>query len=195
VVSTGLGVWASLSATAADVTPESVTSGTLKLALADSGAGFTQAVSGLAPKDVVNRYLTVTNSGTLDATALVLNATTSVNNALVTDGTTTKGLRVTVSSCSVAWTASTGVCGGTTTPVATGVALSSLASSTTPITVVSGAVPAGAVQNLQVSLTLPDQTETTVNGVVPTANTVQGLSTAITWTFSESQRTGATTSS
>lgn len=70
-----------------------------------------------------------------------------------------------------------------------------LASSTRPITVVSGAVPAGAVQNLQVSLTLPDQTETTVNGRVPAANTVQGLSTAITWTFSESQRTGATTSS
>jgi hypothetical protein len=51
------------------------------------------------------------------------------------------------------------------------------------------------VQNLQVSLTLPDQAEATVNGRVPTANTVQGLSTAITWTFSESQRTGATTSS
>lgn len=41
---------------------------------------------------------------------------------------------------------------------------------------------------------LPDQNETTVNGTLP-ANTIQGLSTNLTYTFTETQRAATTTNS
>jgi hypothetical protein len=71
------------------------------------------------------------------------------------------------------------------------VALSSLA--TTPAALASS-VAAGSTVKLQLALSLPDQTETTVNGVRP-AGSIQGLSAALTWTFSETQRLATTTGS
>lgn len=65
---------------------------------------------------------------------------------------------------------------------------------TTPTTLVAGTIAAGSALNLQVSLTLPDQNETTTNGTVP-VGTIQGLTAALTWTFTESQRTATTTGS
>jgi hypothetical protein len=77
--------------------------------------------------------------------------------------------------------------------LANNVALSGLSSST-PATLVAGQLAKGTVLHLQISLTLPNQTETTVNGNLP-ANTIQGLSAALTWTFNEAQRTATTTHS
>jgi hypothetical protein len=54
--------------------------------------------------------------------------------------------------------------------------------------------PKNAVVNLKVSVSLPDKTETTANGVPP-AGTIQGLSTSLTWTFTEQRRTATTTTS
>lgn len=193
LLSTGFGVWASLTATAANVAPEAVSTGTLKLTLSDNGAGFSQAISNVAPGDVVNRYVTLTNGGTLDAQALSVQVAASGSPVLISDGVapaTTKALRVSMTSCSVAWT-SAGACGGTTSSVLGSTVLGSLSS---PVSIVSGAMPAGSVQHLQVSVQLPDQNETTVNGALP-ASTVQGQSANLTYTFAQVQRTATTTNS
>ena len=49
-----------------------------------------------------------------------------------------------------------------------------------------------AVLHYEVSLSLPDQNETVTNGALP-ANTIQGLTTSITWSFNELQRDATTT--
>jgi hypothetical protein len=184
------GVYAALNATASNTTPQSDASGTLKLVLADNGAGFTTAVSALAPGDTVNRFVNLTNSGTLDASGLTLGVADTVNSKLTTDAT--NGLKVTVSSCSVAWAPTTGVCSGTTTTLVSSAALATIKS--TPATLSSSAVPAGTTTYLRVALNLPDQAETTVNGTLPTG-TIQNLTASLTWTFTETQRAATTTTS
>jgi len=197
LVTTGFGVWATLSATAFNTTPQAISSGTLKLQLANNGNGFSTAITDMAPGDQVNRFVDLTNGGTLDAQGLTLGVAAAPNNALVTDGVggvTTKGLRVSVSQCSTSWNTSTAVCtgSGTVTPLLTSVPLSTLVA--TPSSLISGAIPATTVAHLQVSVVLPDQAETTVNGTAPT-NSIQGLTTNVTWTFTEAQRTATNTSS
>lgn len=173
-----------------NATPQSFSSGTLKLTQTDNGAGFTTAVSGLVPGDVVNRYATYTNSGTLAGQALTVSAADGASTLLTGDAT--KGLALTVSSCSVAWTPASGVCGGTTTPLLASTSLLTL--KTTPGSLVTGAVSAGAVYYLQFGFTLPAQTETTTNGTLP-GGTIQGLTSTITLTLRETQRTATTLNS
>src|SRR5690349_6621073 len=101
---TGLGVYAGLNAVATGT--QSVTSGTLKLTMADNGVGFSSSVSNMAPGDVVNRYVDVTNGGTLAGQALTLAVADSTPTLLSTDAT--KGLHVVVTQCtSGVWTAAT----------------------------------------------------------------------------------------
>ena len=191
---TGAGVFAALNATATNTTAQAATSGVLSLQMSPNGAGFSQAVSNLAPGDTVNRYVTLTQGTDLDGKALTLGVTDATPTLLTTSAT--KGLKVTVTQCSVAWTISSGTCGsgGTSTVLGTaGTALSAIPTAT-PEQLVAGAVAAGSTLNLQISLTLPDQAETTVNGTAPTG-TIQGLAAALTWTFSETQRTATTTGS
>ena len=78
VAVTGAGVYAALSATAFNTSAQSVTSGTLKLVLADNGNGFSTGILLLAPGDVVNRYVDLTNSGTLDGKNITFKAVDSV---------------------------------------------------------------------------------------------------------------------
>lgn len=191
---TGAGVFAALNATATNTTAQAATSGVLSLQMSTNSAGFNQAVSNLAPGDTVNRYVTLTQGADLDGKALTLAVTDATPTLLTTSAT--KGLKVTVTQCSVAWTISSGTCGsgGTSTVLGTaGTALSAIPTAT-PEQLVAGAIAAGSTLNLQISLTLPDQTETTVNGSAPTG-TIQGLTSALTWTFSETQRTATTTGS
>ena len=193
LVTTG-GVYAALNATAFNTTEQASSSGTLKLSLTDNGAGFTTAVSNLAPGDVVNRYVNLANNGTLDAAGLTLGVTDTVNSKLTTDAV--NGLRVSVSSCPTAWTpgsgTGSGTCATTATALATNVPLATL--KTTASSLSSSPVAAGASLFLRVALNLPDQNETTVNGQLPTG-TIQGLNAALTWTFTETQRTATTTTS
>jgi hypothetical protein len=179
-------VFASLTAVATAST--SVTSGTLSLtdtATVGSG-GLVTAISGMAPGDVRNRYLTLTNGGTLDADTPTVRIATG-GNALTTDGT--KGLQITINACSVAWTQATGVCSGTTTPVLASTSALALVSDTAlnlPSKI------AGAVSALKISITLPNSNETTTDGVLP-GGTIQGLTTTLAWTFTEAQRTATIT--
>lgn len=186
-------VFASLTASASNTSGGSVDSGTLKLTQAASGVagitgGFTTPISLVAPGDTINRYITLTNGGTLDAASMTLGIAASPSNTLTTDGT--NGFQITVKQCSVAWT-SAGVCSGTTT---TALSTKSALAMTTPQTLALSSLSAAAVSYLQFSLNLPAGSEVTNNGVLP-VGTVQGLTTAITWTFNEALRTNTTTNS
>ncbi|ATE53797.1 MULTISPECIES: TasA family protein [Actinosynnema] len=189
LVAMGVGVYATLLATAANVTPESVTDGTLRLTMAAQGAGFDQAVTNVAPGDTINRYVDLTNSGTLDGQAMTLQVAATGASTLITDGASTRALRVSVTSCNGGtWNPTTGVCSGTTAALLAATPLSSLTSNAS---LIAGSISAGSVQRLRVSLNLPDQNETTVNGALP-ANTVQGQSVNLTYTFGQTQRTATT---
>jgi hypothetical protein len=84
------------------------------------------------------------------------------------------------------------LCSGVATVLLSDAALSTLGG--TPVSVKPGSIATGSTINLRIALTLPDQAETTVNGAAP-AGTIQGLSSSLTWTFGETQRTATTTGS
>jgi hypothetical protein len=186
-------VYASLNASASNPSGGSVASGTLKLTQAASGVvgltgGFTSAITNMAPGDTVNRYIDLTNGGTLDGASLTLSSSAAVANALTTNGTA--GLQVTIRECAVAWT-NAGVC----TPGATNVldTTSLLATAVAkPLTVSS--LLSLSVNHLQIAISLPVGNEETVNGTLP-VGTVQGLSTSITWTFLQTLRANTTNNS
>jgi len=188
-------VFAALTASADNTSGGSVTTGTLILTQAPSGVtgitgGFATAITSMAPGDVVNRYVDLTSSGTLNSASMTLGASGSPSNALTTNGTA--GLQVTIKECSVAWTNS-GTCSGTQT---TDLASTSVLSLVTPasLTLQANSLLSGAVIHLQIGIALPAGSEVTVNGVLP-GGTVQGLTTAVTWTFTETQRIATTTNS
>jgi hypothetical protein len=187
---TGAGVYAGLNATATGT--QNISSGTLSLTVAagSGSAGFGQTISNVAPGDVNNTYVDLTNGTSLAAQNLTLGVTGTGSTLLTTS--TTKGLAVSVNQCSVAWTVSTGVCSGTTTALLASTPVATL--TTTPGSVVSGAIATAASWHLQVSVVLPNQNETTVNGVTPTTS-IQGLSTTLSYTFNEAQRSATTTNS
>jgi spore coat-associated protein N len=189
-------VFASLTATAFNTSPTSVTAGTLKLIQADNGGGFTTAVSGFGPGDTVNRFVDYTNSGTLDAQGMTLSLSDSVTSTLTGDGA--KGLQVAITQCSVAWTVSTGVCSGTTSGpwTATALALKTtpLALPLTPLTPTNANILAGTIEHLKFGLSLPAGSEVTTNGLLP-SGTVQGTTGSITWTLTETERNATTTNS
>lgn len=184
-------VYATLSAQSFNTSPTAATAGTLSLIQADNGSGFTTPISKMAPGDTVYRYVKYTNSGNLDAQDLKLSLTDSVNSSLTSDAV--KGLSVSVTQCSVAWTPASGSCGGTSTSLGTSTAA---ALKSTPLSLILAptAIPAGQEIHLRFAISLPDTNETTVNGVPP-ADTVQGKSAALTWTLSETMRNATTTTS
>ena len=189
-------VFATLTAQAFNTTPTAVTAGRLSLIQADNGDGFTTAITKMAPGDTINRYVKYTNDGNLDGQNLRLSLADAAPSSLTNDGVV--GLSVTLSQCSVAWTASTGACGGTTTNLGSSTAL---ALKTSPLTLPvvpttpSGAnILAGQELHLKFAISLPAGSEVTVNGVEP-AGTVQGKSASLTWTLTETLRDATTTDS
>lgn len=183
---TGAGVYAGLTAEATNTTAESVGSGTLKLELDATGAtSLGVAVTNLAPGDVNNRYVVLTNTGTLAGKNLGLNITDSAGNILSTS--TSKGLSASVTGCSVAWVANT--CVGTETAYIAKTQLSTLAARTAFAGPVNPA--SSGAYNLRVSLHL-DGNETVLNGALPTG-TIQGQTANLTYRFTEDQRDGVTT--
>ena len=187
-------VFAALTATASNTTGGSVTTGTLSLTLAPSSVsgltgGFTTAITAMGPGDTVNRYIDLTNAGTLDGATPTLAITTADSNTIVNNAVT--GLQVTISACTVAWT-NTGTCSGTTTSVIASTPVSTLKTSAQSITLPT--VLATGVNRLKVAISLPAGSENTVNGVLP-VGTVQGLTAALTWQFTVTERSAVTTNS
>lgn len=201
------GVWAALSATADNSgNPLATSTGTLSLTLTANGAGIgttttttpavtgaaAAAISAMAPGDTVYRFINLTNGGTLPALGMSMTVTGTGANALTN---TANGLAVAVDLCSVAWTGVTsqpGTCSGTTTnPVAS-----------TPINTFSSqavigpavAIAPAEVTYARIKISLPAGTEVTSNGQLP-GGSIQGLSTNLTFIFTEQQRAVATTAS
>ena len=190
----GQSVLASLDARAFNATAQNINAGTSTLDLANSGNGFGASISNIVPGDVVNRYVTLTNSGTLNGIGLTLKTSQTGTASLITDGTggvTTKALKLTVTSCSVAWNTSTGACTGTTSTELNSTVIGSLTWAT-PLT--NGTMSSSAVKYLQMKIELPDQNETTINGALP-SNTVQGGAVDVTYTFDLAQRVATITNS
>ncbi len=187
------GVYAGLSATATGA--ESVTSGTLNLTLGnDTGStGFSNFTPKMAPGDTDNVYVNLNNTGSLaSAAGMTLAVTAPAPGTPLTNGSIAgEGLTVTATQCSVAWTVTTGVCGGTTTPILATTQVSALASGVPLLNIPALVASAGQVAHVQFSLGLV-ATETSVNGVPP-AQTVQGQTANLTYTFTEQQRTGIAT--
>lgn len=188
-------VSALLTAEAKNTTAQQITSGTLKLTYADNGAGFATQISNMAPGDVVNRYIEYTNSGTLASKLLKLKVVDTTASPTLLSTSATKGLKLTVSNCSVAWTPGTGNCAGTTTQVLASTALSSLGTNNDLSSPAS--LAAGDKLNLQFSLSLPgspENDELSTNGTLPSP-TIQGLTANLVWTLTETQRDAATSNS
>jgi hypothetical protein len=191
---TASAVYAGLQAQASGT--ESVQSGTLALALnpGDQGSGFGNTVPIMAPGDVDNIYINLTNTGTLaSAAGMTLWVNPSVANALTNNSISGEGLAVTINQCSVAW--SGGACNGSMTALLAQTQISAMNTSGTSkaLSTPSLAALGGAAAHLQISLTLVGGNETTVNGVPPTP-TIQGLGpVTLTYTFTEQQRAAITT--
>ena len=189
----GNSVFAALDATASNPSAHGISSGTLKLDLTNNGVGFGTAIADMAPGDQARRYVTLTNSGSLAGKDLKLAAAAAAGSKLTTDGT--NGLQVTIDRCTVAWTPATNTCGGTTSSALAQTSFQTLIAAGSPGTALSGlsSITVGQVIYLRFTFLLPDQAETTVNGVLP-SGTIQGLTANMTWTFDEVQRTATDTS-
>jgi hypothetical protein len=190
---TASAVYAGLTAVATGT--ESVTSGTLNLQLqkGDQGAGLPNTfVPPMAPGDVDNVYVNLSNTGTLaSAQGMTLWVAGAPANALTNGSVAGEGLTVAITQCSVAWAA--GACGGATTTILASTPISTMNTAGTAVSLsnVPALAAASTLAHLQVSLSLAG-TETSVNGVPP-AQTIQGLGpVTLTYTFTEQQRTPLT---
>jgi len=186
------GVYAALSATATG--SESVTSGTLNLTLTGDGtsAGFSNFVPKMAPGDADNVYVNLNNTGTLaSAAGMTLAVAGAPANALTNGSVAGEGLTITATQCSVAWTTATGVCSGTTTNILATAQISTLSTATALSNIPALIATSGQVAHVKVGLGLV-ATETSTNGIAP-AQTIQGLTTTLTFSFTEQQRTGVAT--
>src|SRR5690348_10445545 len=162
---------------------QSITSGTVTIALGATGAStnrLTVGASGIAAGDSLQRSVDIVNQGTIDLTSIGLTTTATTSSLLDTD--TTNGLQVAIDRCSAAWTESgtapayTYTCSGTTSSVlasrpviGSNLTLANLSSLT-----------AGATDHLRVTLTLP----------AAAPNTLQGQSSTIQYAFTGTQRAG-----
>jgi len=194
----GPSVFASLNAQTSNAEPQTVASGTLKLTMSSTNpsAGFSSSITNLAPGDAVNRYIDLTNSGTLDSQGLTLAIASRGTASLITDGSapvTTRALRVTVTSCVAEWEQEKGICSDKDGAV-TQIKSAPLSDFASPQAFTDSVLAAAAGLHLQIQTVLPDQTEMTTNGTLP-GKTVQNGSVGLTYTFAEAQRTGVTTNS
>jgi spore coat-associated protein N len=175
----GLGTFGTFTSTTSAALP--ATSGTVVIALGTAGTAanrLTVGASGLVPGDTVQRAAQLSNTGNQNLASITLTTTASPSSLLDTD--TTNGLQLVIQACTVAWTeagvspAYTYTCGGSTSTVlasrpviGASLALSNLTATT-----------AGATDNLLATLTFPSAA----------GNTLQGLSSTITFTFTGTQR-------
>ena len=166
-------------------TTQTINTGTVVLSLADGAdatppAKFTQTISKMAGGDVVYRALTVKNLGNLDLGSLSMTAAAAPANAL-TSTAPSAGLGVTVRACPVAWTivdATTApTCASGETVVKTATNLDGYAA---PTAVTGPVLTAGGNAHLMFEYAMD----------YSVANTLQDLSTDVTYTFTGTQRAG-----
>ena len=189
----GQSVLASLNATAFNTTAQNINTGTLKLEFTSDipSVGFGQGISNLVPGDVVNRYITIQNTGTLNGKDLKLGlAATGGTTKLLSD--VSKGLQITVRSCAIAWTLSDSGCANPIMEISKR-PLQDLIS-TPAVFSTNSTLSATGKQFLQVKIELPDQNEVVENGALST-DTIQGRSVDLKYTFDLAQEAATTKNS
>jgi len=176
----GLGTFASF--TSSTSASQSISSGTVSIALGASGPANRLAVAAtsLVPGDTVQRAVDLTSASSDPLGSVTLQTSASPSNALTTDS---NGLTVKVDKCSVAWTESgtapayTYTCSGTTTSILA----ASAAGNTSTLSSLAALSSGSSTDHLLVTLALP----------TAAGNSLQGLSTTITYAFNGMQRAAA----
>ena len=182
-------VRATLFATAEDST--SVATGTLLLTLEDAGAGLSVPIAGLAPGDTVDRFVDLTNTGTLGAGDLTVTVASTGSAALIDDGATTRAVTLAIDACTTEWDTEASTCAGTSTSLLPATMLGELRDTPGPLGL---SFEADEIAHLRLRIGLPDQDETSTNGVLPSP-TIQGASADVTLTFRVEQRDAAASDS
>lgn len=173
-----LGTFASF--TSSTSASQAISSGSVSIALGAAGAAnrLTVAASGLVPGDTVQRAVDLTSASTDPLGSVSLVTSGSPSNALTTDP---NGLTVKIDKCSNAWTeagtapAYTYTCTGTNTSILAATAVGSTSNLPSLAALSTGT----STDHLLVTLALP----------TAATNTLQGLSTSITYAFNGTQRT------
>jgi predicted ribosomally synthesized peptide with SipW-like signal peptide len=177
----GMGTFATFTATTS--ASQTVSSGTVVIALGNTGAAtnrLTVNASGLVPGDTIQRSFDLSNTGSQDLASIALTTSASPSSLLDTDAT--NGLQMVVDRCSVAWTESGSspafsyTCSGSTTTIVTSRAVIQSSLSLAGLS----ALTASGSDHLRVTLTFPGTA----------GNTLQGLSSTITYSFLGTQRAG-----
>ena len=177
----GLGTFATF--TSSTSASQSVSSGTVTIALGATGAAtnrLTVGASNIAPGDTIQRSVDLINSGSIDLSAITLTTAATTTSLLDTDAT--NGLQMVIDRCSNAWTeggtapAYTYTCSGATSSV-----LASRAVVGSNLTLSSlAALTNGVTDHLRVTLSFPSAAP----------NSFQTQSSTIQYTFTGTQRAG-----
>jgi spore coat-associated protein N len=177
----GLGTFATF--TSSTSASQSVSSGTVTIALGATGAAtnrLTVGASNIAPGDTIQRSVDLVNSGSIDLSAITLSTSATTSSLLDTDAT--NGLQMVIDRCSNAWTeggtapAYTYTCSGTTSTV-----LASRAVVGSNLTLSNlAALTNGVTDHLRVTLSFPSAAP----------NSFQNQSSTIQYTFTGTQRAG-----
>lgn len=174
----GLGTFGQFTSTTSASTP--VASGTVSIALGGTGAvnDLTVGAAGMVPGDSMQRAVDVVNSGTTDLSGISLGVT-GAGSALTTDAT--NGLQLSVDSCSVAWskTGNTYSCPGTVSSV---LAQRPVLVSPAAVLATTALAPAS-TSHLRVTLSFVDTGSAAQNAL-------QGLTDAVSFSFTGTQRAG-----
>lgn len=189
---------ASVIAQASNRTTQSVASGKLSMTASSDGtsAGWSTSIVNMAPGDIQYRYINFTQ-GTGGATSPNLTITDSTPTLLSTDAS--RGLILTLKSCTRAWTytigsSTVGTCGGTSTTIF-GDSLSNLRG-TNPFGINTAANSTTYLQ-LEFQIDLIDA-ESVTDGQTPvvsptTAPSIQGLTATLIFAVTENQRAAVKT--
>jgi spore coat-associated protein N len=177
----GLGTFATF--TSSTSASQSVSSGTVTIALGATGAStnrLTVGASNIAPGDTIQRSVDLSNSGSIDLSGITLSTNATASSLLDTDAT--NGLQMVIDRCSNAWTeggtapAYTYTCSGATSSV-----LASRAVVGSNLTLSNlAALTNGVTDHLRVTLSFPSAAP----------NSFQNQSSTIQYTFTGTQRAG-----
>ena len=177
----GLGTYATF--TSSTSASQSVSSGTVTIALGATGAAtnrLTVGASNIAPGDTIQRSVDLLNSGSIDLSGITLTTSASPSSLLDTDAT--NGLQMSIDRCSNAWTeggtapAYTYTCSGSTSTV---LASRSVVGSNLTLSNLT-ALTNGVTDHLRVTLSFPSAAP----------NSFQNQSSTIQYTFTGTQRAG-----
>ncbi len=175
----GIGAYATFTDSAS--ASQSVTTGTVSIDLGATGSSTNRLnvdATAVAPGDTMQRSFDLTNSGSLNLSAITLTTNATTSSLLDTNGT--DGLQMVIDRCSNAWTESgsspafTYTCSGSTSTVVSSRAIvgSNIALSNLTVTT------AGNTDHLRLTLTLP----------TTAGNAFQGLTSTVAYTFTGTQR-------